>query len=118
MGIRQIMKTRGFSLIELVIVILILGILSAIALPKFFSFRADAMMAACNGNVATIQAALTTYYARQAIVGNPFFPSASGTTRADFSSDYFAAGTIPACPVAGQAYTWDSTTGVIQKHSH
>jgi prepilin-type N-terminal cleavage/methylation domain-containing protein len=108
----------GFGLIELVIVIVILGILSAIALPRFINFRTEAMIAACRGNVGIIRNALATYYAVQAIQGNPHFPSDSGTTRAEFAEGYFAAETIPVCQITNQAYTWNSLNGVIQNHSH
>ena len=42
-------KTQGFTIIELVIVIAILGILSAVAIPKLFNITGDAQSAATSG---------------------------------------------------------------------
>ncbi len=75
----------GFTLIELVMVIAIIGILSAIALPKFFDLQTSAKIAATKGNLGAVRSALAIKYAMSATGGgSASFPSSmSGTDFAD-----------------------------------
>ena len=54
--------TSGFTLIELMIVVAIIGILAAIAIPKFASLIRKSSEGASKGNLGSIRSALSIYY--------------------------------------------------------
>ncbi len=62
-------KQSGFTLIELVVVIIILGILAATAVPKFVDLQSDARVSALKGLKGALEGAATLTYARAAIDG-------------------------------------------------
>ena len=72
------MKTnnnKGFTLIELIMVIVILGILAAVAVPKFFDVTAQAKTKSKQAVIGNIKAGLNLYAANQIVTnGERAFP--------------------------------------------
>jgi len=53
---------KGFTLIELMIVVAIIGILAAIAIPQFAQLVAKSQEGATKGNLGTLRSSLSIYY--------------------------------------------------------
>ena len=64
------MRRRGFTLIELVIVIVILGILSSIALPKFVNLSVQAKEGATKASLGGVRSGIAMWYANYAVTNN------------------------------------------------
>ena len=68
MSIPRLSVQKGFTLIELVIIIVVLGILAAVAIPRYQDITSEAREAACRAALGGLRSGITIYYANQAVV--------------------------------------------------
>lgn len=60
-------REKGFTLIELVIIIVVLGILASVAIPKYKSIVAESKEAAAKGALGSLRSGISIYYANEAV---------------------------------------------------
>ncbi|MDO8914930.1 MAG: type II secretion system protein [Coriobacteriia bacterium] len=120
-------RQDGFTLVELMVVVLIIGILVAIAIPVFNNAAASARLKTCMSNQRLIEGAIQTYRATgAAMFGQGRFNGNGTASTADvLVPNYLKA--APVCPTSGRFYWIDATgrvtgdtnaAGFTTGHSH
>ena len=79
----MVKQQKGFTIIELVVVIVILGILAAVAFPKFQDLSGSAKTAVLNAGVAAFKSAAVITYAKNGGGTAVTFASVNAQTSAD-----------------------------------
>jgi type IV pilus assembly protein PilA len=105
---KRIHRAEGFTLIELMIVILIIGILVAIAVPVFLAATSNAKTKACKSNQRSWLSACDIYAADNGVYPSEAEWAATGTAYYENSEG----GNTPLCPNTVNTITLTySTTG-------
>jgi type II secretion system protein G len=100
---------KGFTLVELMIVVLILGALAAIAIPRIMGGAQTARISACDTNIDMLNSQIELYNANEGA-----WPANLLALTSD--PNYFPDTTAPACPF-GTAYNYNASNR-IDPHSH
>lgn len=110
---KSLSKTSGFTLIELIVVIVILGIMAAVAGPKFVNLQSDARTSVIRGVEGSLRSAATLVYSKSLIDGTETSPTGTVATNDGNVATVYGypaatlAGIVAAVDVAGDI---DSTT--------
>jgi prepilin-type N-terminal cleavage/methylation domain-containing protein len=101
----------GFSLMELMAALAILGVLATLVIPRVANHHATSGKAACDANQGDIELQVRLWKRV-----NGTYPAAN-LSDIGASTTYFPS-TVPVCPVDGTPYTISTTTGLVTGHTH
>jgi prepilin-type N-terminal cleavage/methylation domain-containing protein len=104
---RVLHNNRGFTLIELLIVLAIIGIIGAIAVPRYTASLQKAKESACAANIAVLESAVMRYWA-----DNDFeYPENLKALESEYIKE------VPECPDGG-TYQYEDAGGYVTCTTH
>ncbi|MDR1460931.1 MAG: prepilin-type N-terminal cleavage/methylation domain-containing protein [Campylobacteraceae bacterium] len=109
------MKRSAFTMVELVFVIVILGILASIAVPRLAASRDDAKIAKGKADIAAIRSSIVLKRSQNLLAGNATFPDLNATAFSNSSTKLFDG--ILDYPVENDKSGWKSTSNDGKKYS-
>ena len=106
---------RGFTLIELMMVVVVLGIITAIIIPRVSSTKSNAETKACKSNQANLNAGLERYKAEK---GSYPDKDDYAALKADTTFKGIYVNDVPDCPSGGTTMSYAKATGTVSCSAH
>ena len=120
---RKLKVMRGFTLVEIMIVVAIIGLLVAIAIPNFMRAREEARANSCVANLKQVEGAKERWAMSTGAAGGstptatdlvPDFLKVAPTCPSDGTYTYGAVNSVPSCSIGDGS---DGTSGTFDDHA-
>lgn len=118
---RKLMSKKGFTLVELMIVIVIMGILVAVAIPVYGAVTKNAETKTCKSNMSNIKSMASTWQMTGGTDGSQISLADGATINLAANQSFknqFDGGVLPKCPVAKDTDGAPDYTAVMSKDAN